>query len=1278
MAKKTIKKDDIAEKGLFDNVTNGARESKAQIELLTQAMKMLVEEAKRVKSSIPTSAPTNTKGQADFDAQARKANQTAQAKLNIDKKLKIEKAKLQQLTALENKQIKTTIQATQRLTKEQQKGLGTLQKLEIHNTKLRATRAKLNLETQRGQRILKQINAQLDINNNKIKESSDATKKQKLNIGNYTSAVGKLKGALGQLGLAFGVFQLIRGSFSVIKNFEQSQADLASVLGVNTNEMKALTDQAKLLGATTTFTASQVAELQKELAKLGFSQEEIEGMTESTLLLAEATGTDLARASEVTGATMRGFGLTAKDTQMVVDVMAKSFSSSSLDMEKFATAMSSVAPVAKNAGYSIQETTALVGTLTDRGIDASTAGSGLRNMFLLAGKAGLTLDEALVEINNSSDKTGKSFELFGTRGATLGVILAENTKDTASLTDKLNVADGSAKKMAETQRDTLGGAIALLTSAWEGLILKMNEAGGVGDILKNGIIFLADNLETIVSVITMAVKAWVAYKAIVTITVLQNRLMAQSFMQLGRSQGAVKGAMAGMTKGIQNVGKALKANAIGFIITGIVLAINKMNDVFNELNKTNQKFIDIQGEVSDIHQQAREDIASESAEIQVLTVQIKRHNAGSKERGELLQKMNEKYGTHLKNISDETEANRQLDIQVRKVIASMETRIRLQAKESEFTLIIQELQLAEEGLYKEQEKGRKLWENKTDNEIKLAFKKRAGMAGLTEEQKKFNTEQKRQFLIEASSGLKSRQQQILVNKLTKQKLELENQLVTALNKKDEATAKNVVTGDVDEEEDDGSGAGKKGKPEKIKDLNREIRDEQIKQIQDAEQREIEATKESTKRAIEDVEKSNAIGSQKATLKLELEESLQLDLMAIERKYQDIYNKEQEDYRKKIIENAEKKKAELLEIERKLKEEERENLQSELDMINKMYSDAYKEKELELLQSNKTQQEIDKELNDFEIEQLQKKIDLYKKMREENPALYGQMGDEILSMEIQLAQKKRVIWDEEEKDFKDAQAEKIKLAQQATDLMTDMFVKSIDKRIDKLDEEIEAHKDRANELEELAKNGSITAKESLAEENRLTAEAEQEKAEQEKRKQQILLVSAFIKAYLSGLDNGKEPSEALTEALTSSALLDQVASNIGSFFDGTENTGTVSNPLDANGGRLALLHNNERVMTAKQNSMIGNVSNEEVARVMENKRLGKLIDGNQTAVGWENIMLLQELNNVGSKLDMVNKTIENKPETNIRLGEITSKTMEIIESRKKGGLKTVNTFKVKAQ
>ena len=159
--------------------------------------------------------------------------------------------------------------------------------------------------------------------------------------------------------------------------------------------------------------------------------------------------------------------------------MAKSFTSTALDMSKFSTAMATVAPVAKNAGLSIEEATAFIGTLADAGIDASTAGSALRNILLDTAKKGITLEEAFNKINTSTNKNATAMDLFGKRGATVAAILADNQEKAAGLTDKFNDAAGAAADMAAIMEDNLEGDLAKLSSAFEGLIL--GEGQGFND-----------------------------------------------------------------------------------------------------------------------------------------------------------------------------------------------------------------------------------------------------------------------------------------------------------------------------------------------------------------------------------------------------------------------------------------------------------------------------------------------------------------------------------------------------------------------------------------------------------------------------------------------------------------------------------------------------------------------------------------------------------------------------------------------------------------------------
>lgn len=245
------------------------------------------------------------------------------------------------------------------------------------------------------------------------------------------SPLGKVNRMLGGFGVMLGTAAMVGavgGAINTFKDFEQANANVASVLGTTTAATQKLQNDAKLLGATTAFTASEVAGLQTEYAKLGFSQDQILDTTEATLNLAAAAKTDLANAAAVAGGTLNAFGLQANQTGRVTDIMAKSFSTSALDISKFQESMKHVAPVAKSAGVSIETSTALLGTLADAGIQGSQAGTALRRIMNEMAKTGKPFNEALSDATKNGLDLAGAEKLVGKNAQSALLVLAENQK----------------------------------------------------------------------------------------------------------------------------------------------------------------------------------------------------------------------------------------------------------------------------------------------------------------------------------------------------------------------------------------------------------------------------------------------------------------------------------------------------------------------------------------------------------------------------------------------------------------------------------------------------------------------------------------------------------------------------------------------------------------------------------------------------------------------------------------------------------------------------------
>ena len=316
--------------------------------------------------------------------------------------------------------------------------------------------------------------------NNALQKNSGFVAGVKKGVGQWASSVIGITAALGV------ATRVIGDAVKTIRDFDQAQANLSSVLGVSRKEIALLTEDAKRLGASTAFTAGEVANLQTEFAKLGFSQGEILNMTEATLSLAAATGTELNEAAAVAGATLGGFGLEATETGRVVNVMAKSFSVSALDMEKFKESMKTAAPAARAVGLNIEQTTALLGTMAKAGVSGSKAGNNLKTSLINLNKAGLTLEQGLEKVANSQDKLGTATQLVGKNAAASFLILAEGRKTTDEIQTSLENAGNAAQEMAEKQLDTLQGSLTKLSSAWDGFILSLEDGDSVlGEIAKD-------------------------------------------------------------------------------------------------------------------------------------------------------------------------------------------------------------------------------------------------------------------------------------------------------------------------------------------------------------------------------------------------------------------------------------------------------------------------------------------------------------------------------------------------------------------------------------------------------------------------------------------------------------------------------------------------------------------------------------------------------------------------------------------------------------------------
>lgn len=310
-----------------------------------------------------------------------------------------------------------------------------------------------------------------------------------------------IKGFVGAQAIISGFQKMvdaIKSGIHSIIDFEAANSKLAAILGETKNNINELIYDAKRLGATTRYTASEATALQIELAKLGFSKKEILDSTEYVLKFAQATGAELPEAAALAGASIRMFGATTQETEKYVASMAVATTKSALSFSYLQTAMPIVGPVAKAFNFTIEDTLALLGKLADAGFDASMSATATRNIILnladangkLAKELGGNVKtlpemvEGLVKLRDKGIDLASTLELTDKRSVAAFNAFLSGAEKINTLRDSVTNVEGDLTTMANTMTDNVQGAILGLSSAWEAFMLSfMNSTGPAKEVI---------------------------------------------------------------------------------------------------------------------------------------------------------------------------------------------------------------------------------------------------------------------------------------------------------------------------------------------------------------------------------------------------------------------------------------------------------------------------------------------------------------------------------------------------------------------------------------------------------------------------------------------------------------------------------------------------------------------------------------------------------------------------------------------------------------------------
>ncbi|TWM26963.1 phage tail tape measure protein [Bacillus licheniformis] len=426
------------------------------------------------------------------------------------------------------------------------------QQLDIHKRKVKALerayadsaikKGKDAQETQTLARRLNYATAEMNKTQNaltqttqRIKKLEDESRRASSTIhrmGQRMNAVGSTMRNVGASvamtsGIAFGGLVLpLKDAVQVGIDFEKQMSKVQAISGGTAGDLAKLTAQAKELGATTVFTASQAADAQSFLAMAGFKTNEIYGAMPGMLSLAAAGQLELGTAADITSNIMSAFALKAEESAHAADVIAYAASNANTNVEQMGEAMKFLAPNANSLGWGMEESAAAIMAFGDAGLQGTIAGqafgTSLIRLATPARKAQKEIDRLGFEFFDAAGNMKSMPEVIaemekGMKGmtkeqqaATLktivgaeaykhwAVLLQKGSKALGENTKKLKESDGAAKKMADTMLDNAHGSIIQFESALEGAKIALTEGllPSIGDLDKgSALLTMFNNLD---------------------------------------------------------------------------------------------------------------------------------------------------------------------------------------------------------------------------------------------------------------------------------------------------------------------------------------------------------------------------------------------------------------------------------------------------------------------------------------------------------------------------------------------------------------------------------------------------------------------------------------------------------------------------------------------------------------------------------------------------------------------------------------------------------------
>ena len=506
---------------------------------------------------------------------------------------------------------------------------------------------------------------------------------------------------------------------------EEAKADLQALTGLDEESIAWLEQQAKRLstsmdenGIRIRQSATEILDAYKLVGsakpELLQDKEALNAVTQQTLILAQASGMTLKDAVDAVTLSLNQFGDGADQAARYANVMAAGSKYGSAAVESVTKSLRNSGVAAASANVSIEQTVGMIETLAEKGIKDEVAGTGLKKFFLTLQTGADETNPKIVGLETALDNLAakqlnatKIKEMFGEEGYNVASVLINETEKVKYYTQAVTgtgvaieqagiKSQTAAAKLDQAKNKMQEMGIALMEKLNPGLV---SAANGIVNWTQKGV-KLVDFIVRHIGVITTLTASIASYYAGVKIATLWetklkdaklatlavdklqavwNKTLLSGTLLLSSAKYALTGNIKLAAAAWKQFSLLISKNPLGLLLTVLTAVGVGLYQLATRSNEATDGITRMNGE-----------LISEQHSLDSLFGALKRTAEGSQQRRDIIQQINDKYGTYLPNLLTEKSNLDEINEAYKRINRTLVTQLAMKYKNEEIGNITSE------------------------------------------------------------------------------------------------------------------------------------------------------------------------------------------------------------------------------------------------------------------------------------------------------------------------------------------------------------------------------------------------------------------------------------------------------------------------------------------------------------------------------------------------------------------------------------------------------------